>query len=179
MEQYIRITNINDFLFCPRFLYLHSIYEGYDSLLYHDEPQIVGTQIHAAVDERRYSSSKHILQGMAVTSAAYGLVGKIDIYDAKKTALIERKIQVKVMHEGYKLQLYAQYVCMREMGYDVLFLYVQSIKDNKRHAILPPAERDLSRLKEVLTMMRHATPALLRNHRCNRCENHIYESLGW
>ena len=179
MEQYIRITNINDFLFCPRSLYLHSIYENFNTSLYHQEPQVLGTQIHAAVDDRRYSTSKHILQGLSVYSAEYGIMGKIDIYDARKMALTERKTQVKVMHEGYKLQLHAQYVCLKEMGHEVLFMYVYSAKDNKRHAVLPPTQKELARLKSILNQMRHVTPDTLRSHSCKRCESHIYEALGW
>lgn len=179
MEQFVRISNINDFMFCPKSLYLHAIYENFDNSVYHDQPQIVGSQMHAAVDEKRYSSSKHILQGLSVASVEFGLLGKIDIYDANKKSLVERKTKVKILHEGYRLQLYAQYVCMIEMGYDVWFMFIHSIQDNKRYAILPPGKKELKQLRYVLGQMRRITPAMLRAHSCKRCQSHIYESLGW
>lgn len=179
MEQFIRISNINDFLFCPKSLYMSSIFEAFDTSLYKDQPQIVGMQLHAAIDERRYSTAKHILQGLSVASTEYGLLGKIDTYDAKKMMLVERKTRIKMLHEGYKMQLYAQYVCMKEMGYTVLYMCLHSLQDNKRYALLPPRDGELRRLREILGQMRMVTVAKLRAHSCKRCESHIYESLGW
>lgn len=179
MEQYIRISNINDFLFCPKALYLSSVFEGYDRSLFEEAPQVIGKQLHAAVDERRYSSSKHILQGLPVASTEYGLLGKIDTFDTKKHALIERKTLVKKIYEGYRLQLYAQYVALTEMGYNVMFLYIHSMQDNKRYAILPPNAAALDRLSEVLRQMRELTPDKIKHHHCQRCDEHIYGGLAW
>lgn len=179
MEQYIRISTINDFLFCPRSLYLHSVYESYDTSMYHDEPQIVGTQLHQAVDTQRYSTAKHILQGLSVASTEYGILGKIDLYDTKKRVLTERKTQVKRIFDGYRMQLYAQYVCMREMGYEVLYMTLYDMTANKRHVLMPPNEQMLRRLKDILRQMRDITPEKIQQHQCRRCDEHIYGGLSW
>lgn len=179
MEQFIRISAINDFLFCPRSLYLHSIYEGYDTSLFNDKSQVVGLGLHASIDENRYSTSKHILQGLSIASVEYGLMGKIDLYDAKKLVLVERKTRIKTLHEGYRMQMYAQYVCMVEMGYEILYMYLRSMRDNKRYALLPPGEHERERLRYILGQMRRTTPATVRTHRCARCKSHIYDGLGW
>lgn len=158
---------------------MSSVFEGFDESLYKDKPQIVGTQLHAAIDENRYSTSKHIVQGLSVASVEYGLVGKIDLYDAKKLVLVERKTRIKTLHEGYRMQMYAQYVCMLEMGYEILYMYLRSMQDNKRYALLPPGKRECERLRYILGQMRRTTPATVRTHRCARCESHIYDGLGW
>ena len=179
IEQYIRISNINDFLYCPKSLYLHSIYEEYDRSLFQDTPQIVGTQKHASIDKQRYSSSKHILQSLAVSSEKYGLVGKIDILDTNKHELIERKTTISVIHEGYVLQLYAQLVCLLEMNYQVDLLSLYSLKSNKKYPVTFPEDKEIFRLQNVLKEMRELTPDKLRSHHCPHCQNNIYTNLDW
>jgi CRISPR-associated protein Cas4 len=95
MEQYIQISKINDFLYCPRSVYLHSIYENFNSKTFHKTPQVVGKINHSSIDEGRYSSAKKYLQGMPVYSEKYGIAGKIDIYDSEKKTLTERKTMIK------------------------------------------------------------------------------------
>lgn len=52
-------------------------------------------------------------------SEEYGLMGKIDIYKGREQKLIERKYQLRNIYQGQIYQLWAQYLCMKEMGYDV------------------------------------------------------------
>ena len=35
MEDYVRISNLNDLLFCPRSIYFHNLYSDFDETLYH------------------------------------------------------------------------------------------------------------------------------------------------
>ena len=63
------------------------------------------------------------------------IIGKIDIYDKKKELLVERKKHIKEIYDGYVFQLYAQYYCMTEMGYNVSKLQIRSCDDNKIYKI--------------------------------------------
>src|SRR3989338_8357855 len=95
MEHYIQISKLNDFVFCPRSVYLHSIYDSFTQKTYHRTPQLVGKIKHQTIDKKTYSTSKDILCGLEVYSEKYNLVGKIDIFYKKKGLLVERKTKVK------------------------------------------------------------------------------------
>lgn len=62
MEDYIQISLLNDFIFCPRSIYFHRLYEKYSAKNYKRKPQIVGTLKHENIDQQNYSSRKEILQ---------------------------------------------------------------------------------------------------------------------
>lgn len=67
MEPLWTMTQLNDFIFCPRSLYYSGIYKNTGSVeLYHQAPQLNGKAAHAAVDEARYSSRKDMRQGITV-----------------------------------------------------------------------------------------------------------------
>src|SRR5512133_2949131 len=100
MESYIRISNINDFLYCPFSIYLHSLYEGFDKKAYQQKSQIVGTIKHESIDKGTYSTSRRYVTGLEVYSEEYGIAGKIDMYDRQEKALIERKTRIKRVHQG-------------------------------------------------------------------------------
>ena len=52
MDNAIRISHLNDFLFCPYSIYLHNIYDAIDDHQYHDVPQIKGRMAHINIDIR-------------------------------------------------------------------------------------------------------------------------------
>jgi len=150
----IPITALNDFLFCPRSLYFH--YEMYESLnesQYKAASQKRGTLKHTASDEGRYSSSKRYRQGMEITSRQYGLVGKIDIYDTETKTLIERKTKIQYIFPGYRMQVFAQTVCLEEMGLEVRNVFLHSLSDNKKYPIVF-TEKDCEDFLDVLEKMR-------------------------
>jgi len=62
MESYIKLSTLNDFIFCPKSIYYHNLYDNYEKKLYQEEAQIAGTIAHEAVDNKTYSSRKDILQ---------------------------------------------------------------------------------------------------------------------
>ena len=65
MESYLMITQLNDFIFCPRSIYFAGIYrESVSDELYHQTPQREGLVHHAAIDEHRYSSRDDIITGL-------------------------------------------------------------------------------------------------------------------
>lgn len=179
MESYLRISNINDFLYCPLSLYLHSLYEGFDRKVYHQLPQIAGMFNHERIDQGDYSTAQRYLSGLELYSEKYGIAGKLDVYDQKDKAIIERKTRIKTIHEGYRFQIYAQYLCLTEMGYPVEKLFLHSLQDNKRYQILLPTEADLYTLRQTLDSMREFDITAYKNHSCERCAGSIYGALSW
>jgi len=166
-------------MFCPLSVYLHGVYESFDTSLYHDTPQVEGRLNHESIDSGTYSTSKHILQGLSVYSGTYGIMGKIDIYDEKKKMLVERKTKIKRIWPGYMYQLYGQYFCMKEMGYKIETLFLHSLSDNKRYPIPLPEERDKKRFLFFIEAMRSFDIRTYKNHRCHKCTNSIYGILTW
>jgi len=140
MEAYLKITYLNDFIFCPLSIYFHQLYGGLSERLYYDDAQLDGKAAHAAIDEKRYSTHKNILQGMDVYSSEYQLCGKIDIFDTDKKLLTERKKHITTIYDGYVFQLYAQCICLREMGYTVTALRFYSSDDNKVFPVKLPED---------------------------------------
>ena len=115
MESYIRISTLNDFVFCPKSIYFHELYDRYDEKVFQDKVQHDGKLAHETIDEKRYSTAKKYIQSMSVYSEKYKLCGKIDIFNTETKNLVERKNKVEKIYDGYKYQLYAQYYCMLEM----------------------------------------------------------------
>ncbi|MFH1551545.1 MAG: type V CRISPR-associated protein Cas4 [bacterium] len=178
MESYIQISKINDFIFCPYSLYYHSIYENFSAKIYHGSPQTKGKIKHENIDEGRYSTAKKFLQGIDVYSEKYGLCGKIDVYDKESKSLIERKNKVVKIYDGYKYQLYAQYFCLKEMGYAVEKMFIHSLSDNKRYEIELPAGEELEKFENTIEQMRDFNiekVKIIKNE--NKCENCIYNQL--
>lgn len=177
MESYIQISKINDFIFCPFSIYLHSIYENFSDKTYHSSYQIRGKIKHESVDKNKYSTSKNILQGLDVYSEKYQIIGKIDTFDIKKKRLIERKNQIIRIYDGYRYQLYAQYFCLLEMGYEIEQMALYSISDNKTYNIPIPKEKEVREFESVLEKIRNFSPIddLPRNpQKCKKC---IYNNL--
>ncbi|MBI5004311.1 type V CRISPR-associated protein Cas4 [Candidatus Kaiserbacteria bacterium] len=179
MEPYIKISNINDFLYCPVSIYLHNLYEGFNTKTYHQTPQIVGRANHAHLDDDTYSTARRFIGGMEVYSERLAVAGRIDLYDADKKHLIERKTRIKEIRDGYRYQLYAQYYCMIEMGYEIDKLFLHSLEDNKRYEIPIPGEAEKTRFEQVLADMRAFDMSAVHGHSCIRCEESIYGALAW
>ncbi len=99
MENYIRISTLNDFVFCPKSIYYHELYKKYNTDLYQEQAQVDGKINHAPIDTKSYSSSREILQGLDVYSDKYGLCGKIDLYHKTKKSLMERKSEITRLYQ--------------------------------------------------------------------------------
>lgn len=140
MELYLKITYLNDFIFCPLSIYYHQLYGDLAERLYYSDALLDGKAAHSAVDEKRYSTHKNILQGIDVYSDEYKLCGKIDIFDTEKGLLTERKKHIETIYDGYLFQLYAQCLCLREMGYEVKQIRFYSNDDNKVYPQKLPEE---------------------------------------
>ena len=173
---HIQISKINDYIFCPRSLYFHSVYENFDKGQYKAKPQIAGTIAHKTIDTNKFSSRKNILQGTEVFSEEYGIIGKIDIYDKDKKELIERKRLIKKIYDGYLFQLYAQKLCLEEMGYQVDKMKLYSMVDNKVYPVNLSSEQ-LKKFNSTLKAMRGFDLTLSKCADANKCNNCIYHEL--
>ena len=182
MENTIRITQLYDFLFCPYSIYLHNIYESLNEWQYHDAPQIKGKQAHKSVDDGSYSTRASEVSGMAVYSERYGLAGNIDQYfignECGHNKLVERKRTIKNIYDGFKLQLYAQYYCMLEMGFKVDSLYFHSLTDNRSYELEIPDSNIQLWFEGHLKAVRDYDPSVtLAGVNINKCRHCIYREL--
>lgn len=177
MQDLIQISKINDFIFCPFSIYLHSIYESFSDKTYHSFYQTRGKIKHESVDKGKYSTSKHIMQGLEVYSEKYQILGKIDTFDTKNKRLVERKNQIIKIYDGYRYQLYAQYFCLLEMGFQIKEISLYSISDNKTYDIPLPGKKETEEFENILDKIRSFSPAdqFLRN--AQKCEKCIYNNL--
>ncbi len=179
MEPIIPISTINDFLFCPRSLYMHLAAGDILPSSYHEAPQVRGNETHAAVDQKRYSHRKDILQGLSIYSEELQVQGKLDTFNVKTGELVERKTKIIKLQEGNYMQLYAQYFCLLEMGYRPKVLSFYSMLDNKKYPVAVPGEIEKNRLKTIIRQMQSYTQEDLLAHHCANCNNNIYSPLSW
>lgn len=155
MESYLMITQINDFLFCPRSVYYSGIYRNSaDSELYHQAPQVKGSAAHKAIDAGTYSSKKNIICALSVYSERYDLMGCIDVLDTESHILTERKYSVTAVYDGFRYQLYAQYFALQEMGYYVRQMRLHSVKDNRNYEISLPDHAEIKSFEQTLQAIR-------------------------
>lgn len=159
-------------------LYFHSLYENFSQKVYHDIPQTAGKIKHENIEQGKYSSAKRYLQGLPVFSEKYNLAGKIDIYDQKDKALIERKYKIKQIFDGQRYQLYAQMYSLEEMGYEVKKLFIHSLADNKRYPICLPIGVEKEKFEALIGEIRDFRPDdFNRTVNQNKCDNCIYREL--
>lgn len=177
MYEEILITQLNDFIFCPASIYFHMLYGDTSRILFQSEKQINGTASHEAIDNRTYSSRKDIYMGMDVYCEKYGLVGKIDMYDADKKILVERKRTVKIIYDGYIFQVYAQYFALREMGYEVHSIVIHSMTDNKNYHILLPEQDSImfEKFENTINAIHNFKLENFIQENKEKCKNCIYE----
>lgn len=176
-EDYISISTLNDFIFCPYSIYLHNVYMESDEGLYHAAPQTRGRNAHESVDGKKASNRVGDLQSLPVQSEKYRLMGKIDIYRGKEKKLIERKYQLKNIYQGQIYQLWAQYLCMKEMGYDVQSLAFYEISTNKMIPVGLPTKEQLAHFETFLRNYQRYDPEQAITINNNKCKHCIYCSI--
>jgi len=52
VDDYISISSLNDFIFCPYSIYLHNVYMETDEDNYHATPQTRGKNAHQSIDKK-------------------------------------------------------------------------------------------------------------------------------
>ena len=177
MDDAILITELNDFIFCPVSIYFHKLYKDLDRMVYQNTDQINGTAAHKNVDEGSYSSKRSILMGLDVYCEKYNLIGKIDIFDADRKILRERKKKVKTIYDGYVFQVYAQYFALTEMGYTVEQIEIYSMDDHKKYPItLPEDDREMcEKFEKVISDIRNFSMDNYIQTNNLKCQHCIYE----
>ena len=160
-----------------------------DETMYHATPQIRGRSVHETIDKKTASNRADDILSLPVYSEEYGLMGKIDVYKRNICKLIERKYQLKRIFQGQIYQLWAQMLCMKEMGYDVKELAFYEISTNKMIPIKMPDKEELSMFKHFIERFRKYNPEEtafpINPSKCRHCiycnlcdkttENNVYQ----
>ncbi|MDD5770435.1 MAG: type V CRISPR-associated protein Cas4 [Candidatus Gracilibacteria bacterium] len=178
METYIKLSTLNDFIFCPKSIYYHNLYDNYEKKLYQNEAQISGTIAHENIDNKTYSSSKNVLLSLDVYCEKYGIAGKIDQFFIGDGKLVERKNKIEKIYTGYKYQLWGQMFCLEEMGYEVSHLQFYSMQDNKIYKIYKPNSKELLEFENMIEKYKKFD--LLQKHwqqNTQKCLKCIYREL--
>lgn len=178
MENYIKLSTLNDFIFCPKSIFYHNLYDNYEKKLYQEEAQIAWTIAHETVDNKTYSTRKDILQSLSVYNEQYWIAWKIDIFYKKEWKLVERKNKIEKIYLGYKYQLWGQMFCLEEMWYSVQSLYFYSMQDNKMYRVYKPSSSELLNFEAILEKYRKFN-LLQKNWSQNtqKCIKCIYKEL--
>ena len=177
MIDYIPISTLNDFIFCPYSIYLHNVYQSTEKEIYEAAPQVQGTLAHEATDNKTSSTRKEVLLALPVFSEQYNLMGKIDVYRKAEKKLIERKYQLKEIHRGQIYQLWAQYFCLREMGYEVETLAFYDISAHKMLPISLPTEQDERMFASFISSYLRYDPSTPIEVALIKCKHCIYCNL--
>ncbi|MEG1642079.1 MAG: type V CRISPR-associated protein Cas4 [Synergistaceae bacterium] len=177
MENIILFTQLNDFIFCPMSIYFHNLYGDMEDVLFQSPDQLNGKSAHSAIDERRYSDKKTIMQGTELYCDKYKLRGKIDIFDTEKGILTERKKKITTIYDGYIFQLYAQYFSLCENGYTVKEIRLYSMDNNKVHRINKPEEDPviLQKFEKTINDLQTFVPNKFIQTNIAKCQRCIYE----
>lgn len=177
MENYIKISTLNDFIFCPRSIYFHELYAKYNTKNYHQKAQTVGKHNHENIDKAKYSTSKDMLQWISVFSNKYLLTGKIDLFNSATKTLIERKNKIIKIYQGYIWQVYAQYFCMLEMWYQIDKIKIYSLQDNKNYDIIIPWEHEIQDFEKLIYDFHNFRLDDSFEQNYKKCEKCIYNEL--
>lgn len=176
-EDFIKISWLNDFIFCPASIYFHQLYGEKYKTLYQTSDQLNGTKAHRTVDTGTYSTSKAVLQGISVICLKYRLLGRIDYFNVATGILTERKKYINKIYDGYIFLLYGQYFALKEMGYQVKKVRFHSMDDNKIYNIDIP-ENDiemLSKFELTINAIRSFSMEGFQQVNIQKCRRCIYE----
>ena len=146
MNDYISLSTLNDFIFCPYSIYLHNVYMETADDMYKAVPQIEGKLSHQGVDNKTGTSIRTDLLSLLVYSDELGISGVIDIYKSDRRLLIERKKNLKKIFRGQIYQLWGQYYCLKDMGYPIDSIALYEISTNKMIPVELPNEESKSEL---------------------------------
>lgn len=144
-----------------------------DEMMYHATPQTQGKIAHETIDNKSASNRSDTILALPVYSEEYGLMGKIDVYKREEKKLIERKYQLKQIYQGQIYQLWAQMLCMKEMGYDVESLSFYETSKNKMIPVDMPTDNDLLNFKIFIENFRSFDPSKtsfsINRNKCSHC----------
>lgn len=178
MTEYIPLSMLNDFVFCPYSIYLHNVYMEADEDLFKAPPQTKGTIAHQGIDKKTGSTRKTDLMSLPVYCDELGISGKIDVYKQAQRLLIERKNCLKNIFRGQVYQLWGQYFCLKEMGFEVDRLAFYEISTNKMIDVEIPGSRGKQELADFIERFKKYDPASTTfKVNPNKCAHCIYCNL--
>lgn len=148
-----------------------------DEEIFHAIPQTSGRIVHKAVDNKSSSSLKNEIQSLPISSDELGVMGKIDIYRQSEKLLVERKNNLKQIYRGQIYQIWAQYFCMIEMGYEVEKLAFYEISTNKMIPVDLPTETDKEELISFINRFKTYDPDSSFQINENKCRHCVYCNL--
>ena len=180
MDGYVSFSELNDFLFCPQSLYLHTLYKNYKSNIYHDTPQADGKAAHETIDQNTYNRAGWET-GVWLCSPSHMIYGRCDLYNPSTGELVERKRTIKKVYEGQRMQAWAQAICLMDMQRSVTSITLHSLTDNVRHKLPIPDDLITSRVNLLVQEIQ----AYKANYNANvsvsvsdtRCRRCIYAPL--
>lgn len=177
MNDYISLSTLNDFVFCPYSIYLHNVYMNTDEGLYHATPQTMGKVAHAPTDNQTGSNRSGDILSLPVYSDELGISGLIDYYRGRDKLLIERKYQLRQIYQGQLYQLWGEYFCMVEMGYHIEKLAFYEISTKKMIPITIPSIKEKEELRSFVDRFKHYDPSSAMFINRNKCSHCIYINL--
>ncbi|MCE2615801.1 type V CRISPR-associated protein Cas4 [Phocaeicola oris] len=177
MQDYISISTLNDFIFCPYSIYLHNIYMDTDETMYHAIPQTKGKIAHEPTDHKTSSNRSDVILSLPVYSERFHIMGKIDVYKRKEKILIERKYNLKKIYRGQIYQLWAQMFCLLEMGYEVNAIAFYEISTNKMIPVEIPTKVQEREFEDFINQFQTYDPSLPISINPNKCTHCIYCNL--
>lgn len=149
-----------------------------DEDVFKAKPQVEGTFAHSATDSGKSSTRKDDLFSLPVYSDELGVMGVIDVYRREKKLLVERKNNLKKIFRGQLYQLWAQYFCLVEMGYQVEQIAFYEISTNKMLYQQLPGAVEKAELMAFVEKFKNYSPergVFKINH--NKCVHCIYCNL--
>ena len=177
-DNFINITALNDFLFCPYSIYLHNAFMDMDEDIFVAAPQVKGKAAHKEIDSRTFSKNENDVQSLKVFSNELGLMGVIDLYRKDEKHLVELKNKVGgSLFLGQKVQLWAQYYCLTEMGYQVEKISVYEKSKGVFHDVKIHDSEDRNTLENLITKFRQFDFSQQIEINTKKCTHCIYCNL--
>ena len=175
MEEYIPITHLNDFLFCPYSIYLHNVYQGAEDQAVKAAPQLSGTKAHKRKEESTPDGA--LMLSMPVLSEELGIYGIIDEYDPLGGVLTEYKNHINKVFEGQLVQVQSQAICLAEMEYTLKALRLADLSTGRTVPVRLPTEADRQRIKELIGRYKSWSPENRLEVNPAKCRKCIYSAL--
>ena len=148
-----------------------------DENIFHAAPQVRGRIAHASTDNNTYSSRSADITSLSVFSDELGIMGKIDLYRSDRRQLIERKYSLKHIYRGQMYQLWAEYFCMIEAGYEIDSIAFYETSTNKLICVDVPGECEKAELMRFIQRFRNFSPELPITINRNKCAHCVYCNL--
>ena len=141
MDDYIFISALNQYEYCPRRCY----YMFVENTFLNNEHTVEGTLQHARAhsDETSTRAGTRQLRGVHLYSRIYGITGKADVIEEKEGLLypVEHKKGRRGKWTNDELQLCAQALCLEEMqGQEITQGYLFYVSTGRRKEVQFTAE---------------------------------------